>query len=49
MIPEREQDGWQWDPGENAIVFEGFSVPRPGMEIVAEYQLLLGNETDTGA
>ena len=47
-IPGREMDGWRWEPGENVIVFDGYAVPRPGMEIVAEYQLLLGNEVDSG-
>ncbi len=41
-IPEREEDGWEYWPGENAIVFTGRAVPRGGMEVVAEYELLLG-------
>ncbi len=45
-MPERDRDGWQYSPGDNAIVFEGLSVPRAGMEVVAEYELLLGVETD---
>lgn len=39
---EREEDGWTYDAGDNAIVFHGRAIPRPGMEIFVEYELLLG-------
>jgi len=42
-IPERPIDGWTYHPGENAIVFHGRAVPRPGMRIGVEYTLLLGS------
>ncbi len=38
---EREEDGWTYDPGENAIVFHGRAVPRPGMAIAVNYEQLL--------
>jgi len=37
LIPERDVDGWQYDPAENAIVFDRFAIPRPGMEVVVSY------------
>ncbi len=43
---ERAQDGWQYDPGDNAVVFSGLAIPRSGMEVVAEYELLLGVATE---
>ncbi len=48
-IDEREVDGWGHHPGDNVIIFTGFAVPRAGMEVVAEYELLLGVEVgDSG-
>ncbi len=37
LIPNREVDGWTYDIGQNAIVFDRYSIPRPGMEIVINY------------
>lgn len=42
VIPNREADGWVYDPGDNAIVFDGRAVPRPGMAIGVHYELLAG-------
>lgn len=42
LIPQRAQDGWQYSPGDNAIVFEGYAVPRPGMEVVVSYEPWVG-------
>jgi hypothetical protein len=42
QIPGREVDGWTYAPGDNAIVFHGRSIPRPGMQIGVHYQELLG-------
>jgi len=39
-IPERELDGWQYDGARNAIVFDGFAVPRPAMPITVFYEIL---------
>jgi hypothetical protein len=39
---EREVDGWGYDPGDNAIVFTGRAIPRPGMDVSVRYQELLG-------
>lgn len=41
LIPGREVDGWTYDPGANAITFHGRSIPRPGMAIGVDYQVLL--------
>ena len=37
VIPERLEDGWQYDPGANAIVFHRYSIPRPGMLVEVSY------------
>ena len=46
-MPERADDGWQYSPGDNAIIFSGNAVPRPGMEIVVDYEPWIG--ADSGA
>ncbi|GDX82832.1 hypothetical protein LBMAG42_46430 [Deltaproteobacteria bacterium] len=38
IIPEREIDGWTYSIGDNAIVFSGRAIPRPGMKLVVSYQ-----------
>lgn len=45
-IPERRQDGWQYSAGQNAIVFSGWAVPRPGMEVMVEYVPWVGPTAD---
>jgi hypothetical protein len=42
VMPEREVDGWSYDVGDNAIVFSGRAIPRPGMTITIEYQPWVG-------
>jgi len=37
-IPQRDRDGWIYDPAENAVVFTGRAIPRPGMLIGVNYQ-----------
>ncbi len=37
-MPNRPDDGWEYSPGDNAVVFTGNAVPRPGMEVVVTYQ-----------
>ncbi len=37
LIPRRAADGWSYDIGQNAIVFDRYAVPRPGMAIKATY------------
>jgi len=37
LSPERNRDGWTYDPGANAILFTGFAVPRPGQEVRVTY------------
>lgn len=46
-IPEREVDGWQYDIGQNAVVFSGRAVPRPGMWVVVDYERWLGGDHAT--
>ena len=36
-IPERAVDGWKYDPAENAILFNRYAIPRPGMLVVVKY------------
>jgi hypothetical protein len=45
QIPERDVDGWTYSLGENAIIFHGRSVPRPGMKIGVNYEQLMGGQT----
>ncbi len=37
VTPERPRDAWTFDPAQNAIVFDGFSVPRPGQLVNVQY------------
>lgn len=41
-IPQRDVDGWTYDPGDNAIVFHGRAIPRPAMAIAVDYVPLAG-------
>lgn len=43
-IHQRPTDGWVYDPGENAIVFDGYAIPRPGQTIEVRYYDYLGTE-----
>lgn len=36
-IPQREQDGWQYDATKNQVLFRGGAVPTPGMVIEIRY------------
>ncbi len=48
-IPKREQNGWQYDGARNAIVFDGWAVPRPAMPVTVFYEILSSvSSTDTG-
>ncbi|RME24011.1 MAG: VWA domain-containing protein [Deltaproteobacteria bacterium] len=47
-IPQRDEDGWTWSAGDNAIRFHGRSIPRPGMEIRVDYVPDQGEQLDTG-
>ncbi len=49
LIPGREQDGWTYEPDENAVRFHGRSVPRAGMTVQIRYQPLLGAPVDSGS
>jgi hypothetical protein len=35
---EREFDGWSYSIGDNAVVFSGRAIPRPGMAVKVSYQ-----------
>jgi hypothetical protein len=48
FIPEREQDGWTYSPAQNAVIFDGRSIPRPGMGVAITYTRWLGAPPDTG-
>ena len=50
-IPRREVNGWQYSSAENAIVFDGYAIPRPSMAITVKYELLSGSieVEDTGS
>ena len=41
-IPQRAVDGWQYSPGDNAVIFSGHAVPRPGMVIMIYYDPWIG-------
>ena len=49
LIPEREIDGWQYDAGDNAIVFHGQSVPRGGMDVTVTFNILVGGDDEAGS
>ena len=42
LLPARERHGWMYDPGLNAVVFDGYAVPRPGAGVVVRYYEWLG-------
>jgi hypothetical protein len=37
-MPRRDDDGWSYSIGENAVVFSGHAIPRPGMQVRVAYQ-----------
>lgn len=46
LLHQREQNGWQYDPGQNAIVIDGYAIPGPGEGIEVRYLGWLGNEEE---
>lgn len=48
VMPTRETDGWTYSPADNAILFHGRSVPRPGMEVFVEYTILTSSVNAAG-
>lgn len=44
LMHEREEDGWIWSAGENAVVFTGRAIPRPGMAVQVDYEIDIGGE-----
>lgn len=48
VIPQRERHGWRYDPGLNAIVFDGYAIPQPGAEIFIRYYNWLGPTMEDG-
>ena len=51
IIPNRDRDGWLFDAAQNAVVFSGYAVPRPGMSIAVYYEMGFGTVAsgdDTG-
>lgn len=49
VIPQRERDGWVYDAGDNAVVFDGRAVPRPGMTVDIEYVPWVGPEDEASS
>lgn len=49
ILPRRAENGWQYDPARNAIVFDGWAIPRPSMAITVSYELLSGNDPQDSA
>lgn len=45
LIPERDEDGWRYSLGDNAVLFDGWAIPRPGMSVNVAYQLSEGSRT----
>ena len=46
-IHQRPMNGWQYAPSDNAIVFDGLAIPRPGQKVKIEYYDLLGTDAST--
>lgn len=46
-IHNRPSDGWTYDAGDNAVVFDGYAIPRPGQGIEVRYYDFLGRAADT--
>lgn len=44
LMPQREEDGWTWSAGENAVVFTGRAIPRPGMTVQVDYEIDVGGQ-----
>ncbi len=42
VMPNREDDGWTYSLGDNAVWFHGRAVPRPGQDVVLTYQAVEG-------
>ena len=40
---ERELNGWQYDPGLNAIIVDGYAIPGPGEQLDVSYYAWQGN------
>ncbi len=49
VMTERAVDGWTYLAGENAIGFDGHAVPRPGMDVVVSFNVLVGGGEDDAA
>jgi hypothetical protein len=47
LLYNRPVNGWQYDPGQNAIVLDGYAIPGPGSGIEVRYfEWLGGNHQD---
>ncbi len=44
LIHPRARHGWRYDPGLNAVIFDGYAVPPPGARVEARYYEWQGNE-----
>lgn len=43
LMPARDVDGWVYSLGDNAVVFSGRAIPRPGMRVELRYELAEGD------
>lgn len=48
LVHPRPVDGWQYDPGDNAVVFTGYAIPRPGETVEVRYYDYLGSAPEAG-
>ncbi|MBM4391291.1 MAG: hypothetical protein FJ090_09225 [Deltaproteobacteria bacterium] len=46
-VYQRPENGWSYDPGANAIIFDGYAIPGPGSQVVVEYYAWRGTELQT--
>jgi len=37
LLYQRETNGWTYDPGSNAVIFDGYAMPPPGSIVDVEY------------
>jgi hypothetical protein len=48
LLYQREQNGWRYDAGQNAIVVDGYAIPGPGEGLEVRYYEWMGDvEEDT--
>ena len=43
LLYQRDENGWRYDAGKNAIVLDGYAVPGPGEGLEVRYYAWQGN------